>query len=431
MIVLANDVSDFTIKGDGVLDGNKANNTNPSNPARFAPIRWGNNVSSVEIVGITIQNSGGDTIRSFASDGAESSDVTVKNTVQKDSVEGFVWTHTDDVKCLNNTFLNVTEQDAMEPVHCDGFVISKNIVRTAQQSGVDVYNGCKNGTIENNIIIDPAQTAESGIGVGSTSGSLPVEDVDVRGNVVVGSGGISIDVRGYSTAPNRNISITNNRVVGGVSSGIQTGIDATNIDVIGNTVRRVGKNGIAVNANGAVVVSNSVYSPSQTGIRLLANDQTAKDNHIEGSGGSGVYVDGNDVSVDDNDIFGSGGQGIAVSNALVGVDINNNSVRQSSQDGIFHSGNDGSVEGNSCKNNNQGNNTNHAGVRVNGNRVMITDNRCWDDQATVTQDNGIYIQSGSSNCLCSDNMCYYNSENQVWDNSGEATTDVRDNKTFV
>lgn len=267
LIALANGVSGVEIKGRGTIDGNKANNTNPSNPANFGLIRWGDNVSDVGISGLTFQNSPGDAIRPFASSGAESTDIDIHHVHVEGCVEGIVWTYTDSLRLTSFVVRNMTGQDAVEPVRSQDWVIESFLIDTAQQSGIDVFGACENGSIANGVIRNPAQTSENGIGVGGNNEVC--KDISVENVSIVGSGVHGVSVR--ASGPHENINFVNVTARGCAQNGftpMQGEVNFTSCAAIANDGAGWNHQGSDSRLESCVAKNNDQTSSGNDGITL-------------------------------------------------------------------------------------------------------------------------------------------------------------------
>jgi parallel beta-helix repeat protein len=197
---------------------------------------------------------------------------------------------------------------------------------------------------------------------------------------------------------------------------------------IGNTVINPGKNGIYVYANTAsnaanicrniTVTGNTVRGPAAlaagySGIHVddAATGVTVAGNVVvggTGTGSNGIRIEGQgvkDVTVTGNSVRAATKSGILVKTAT-GVTVTGNVVSHCQRSGIeVQSATDWLVTDNVCRNNGQdatdgsfGN-----GITVYNNsgtvdRGRVAGNRCYDDQATKTQDYGLRFHNtiGSS-----------------------------------
>ena len=212
-----------------------------------------------------------------------------------------------------------------------------NIVRTAGTNGIYVYA---------NTTSNPANTCT---------------DVTVTGNVVQGSSALQSGYAGIRVDDTASyVTVANNVVTGGGSGafGISVtgpvGKETRQVTVTGNAIRDTPGPGIAVDyAIGTTVTGNVVSGSANAGISIAggARATTATGNTVSGCSRSGVLLFNAQDFVVTGNICRNNGQDQAQTNLYNGITLWNSS---------------GTVD-----------------------RGVITDNRCYDDQGTKTQQYGI------------------------------------------
>ncbi len=119
----------------------------------------------------------------------------------------------------------------------------------------------------------------------------------------------------------------------------------------------------------SIIKGNIIESPAQMGIRLsVSTNVIIRDNTILSAGNHGMEVDGStEIEISGNVIVGCAGTGIRNTSDYV------------------------QIMGNRVKNNTRGihNRTSSPNSLLN---LIVSDNRCWDDQGTQTQDYGLYFE---------------------------------------
>lgn len=200
--------------------------------------------------------------------------------------------------------------------------------------------------------------------------------------------------------------VTNNIIKGPTRNGIKIwtanseGEALYNGLVSGNAIRNCGSHGIFIEAgteqiNDIIISGNDIYNVSQDGMRIdeTVINMTITGNIVNTAAGQGIYlrsVNIKDYMISDNIMKSCGsygmilqGDGIFVGNYCIG---NGNG-------GLNVAGNNNTISGNVCKNNNQrgtGSNGEISGIWIQGTDNSVIGNRCLDDQGTKTQGWGIY-----------------------------------------
>ncbi len=228
------------------------------------------------------------------------------------------------------------------------------------------------GTYAESVNVNKANVALKGNGVlngtritpNSPGVQITANDVTVDGLTIVNASGATdgygIIVDGYN-----NATISNNFVIGSQLDGIKVK-SSNSTKVTGNTVNGAGRDGILVensagavvdtnivsnisslvsnvgsgiqllNSNGASVTGNTVSNTSWDGIRLSgASNALVQGNAVNETGTEGIYSQwGGNVTIDDNIVAGTGRNGILIINTGANNQITNNTVNDTTQDGI-------------------------------------------------------------------------------------------------
>lgn len=249
--------NNFSLIGEGTIDGNAPNNTAPNNGVRAYP---GAARDGMHISGITITNclNGGAVIVDYSNvtvDGCEFGgsdqmnnpvDVTAANTTSF----GRVLITDNIIKGLNPTGSTdgiIVESDAGNTAHGEEGVITGNIFKgpwgTKQASndfyyGIISHNNFRSLTVANNVM-RAASADDSGSGINISHGGDDIaKDTSVTGNVLVGSGQTN-HARGLMINNHENAVVTGNSVrrfdTTNQANGITTGLAAgNNVVVVGN-----------------------------------------------------------------------------------------------------------------------------------------------------------------------------------------------------
>jgi hypothetical protein len=134
----------------------------------------------------------------------------------------------------------------------------------------------------------------------------------------------------------------------------------------------------------------------------------------------GVTSNCNRIHVVDNTCIGAGDNGISMSGAE-GV-VSGNTCEGNRYHGIQFNGPNGTATANRCKNNNQEqamsapDGLTRAGIDINTVAgIVVTGNRCWDDQGTKTQDFGVKATNvaGETDCVVVGNSLHGNKTTAV------------------
>lgn len=243
------------------------------------------------------------------------------------------------------------------------------------------------------------------------------------------------------------------RTQANVSNGLNWG-DIHNCMIENNTLYDITIDAIRVNGNEQSVKNNKIFGISvisQAGIKSDGGiGHQIEGNQIKGVGVSIYFrcdgVDALDIKINFNIIKDSNAGGIQVTR-IQGTEnlrgfklIGNESSLKALNDShnismvnvvdftlaLNHANNadkasinvsncsDGKIQGNTAKNSGQAYGG-YAGIYVNvSSRITITGNHCFDDQATKTQQTGIYIKGACDQIKHGDNMLLGNTTNEIY-----------------
>jgi len=231
----------------------------------------------------------------------------------------------------------------------------------ARDEGIEVQ-GCARASITNNLVRGAGKNGIYVYANTTSNSSNTCTDVTISGNIVEGSSAIS---SGYA-----NIRIDDR---------------ARNVTVTGNTV-----SGGGTSCNGIVVHSSTTYH---------TRDCAVTGNTVRNVPGAGIQASGYSQAtvISGNSVQAAGTHGIYVTSAnTTGVTVTGNTVSECTSSGIMLlDTTDFVVEGNICRNNGQGANSNtYHGITLwqstdSVNKGRVAGNRCYDDQVSKTQQYGI------------------------------------------
>jgi len=419
-------VSNITISGPGVIDGNEANNHPPGTGDLWvAAVKITSHVSDVHIFNLGIRSSSGDAIWVYGESGAgRCRGISIQNCILSGNREGILFEYADDVTISDNWIYDTIAQDGIEPAgSSQDWIVRGNHVENALQSGIDIYNGANNGIIEDNILVN----CDGGVMV-SSQGAVPgAQNILIKDNIIhdsIGHGGIEIWVNTART--NRNITISGNDISNTYDNGIYCGEGTSEIQIDGNYIHDVPESGIVFTGGNGSIRNNIIRATGEHAINVIhvARYLLIEGNRIEGTTLAGIQVGsatnswGNTL-ITGNYINNSGNEGIVVQYQT--AHIIGNFISNSYYDGIWTQGSDSEISNNICKNNDQSNSANGAGIRITyGDNLAVLNNQCFDDQLTPTQDIGIYVQ-GATNSLIQSNQLFGNQIGSILDQSGAGT----------
>jgi parallel beta-helix repeat protein len=305
------------------------------------------------------------------------------------------------------------------------------------------------------ITVEDCRFEEMG-GYGITGQANPPANVEYfkfSRNIITTSNGSPNTAVGIYAVGGRHGAIMEN-VVDGVTGQYINGIilsQCQHVKVIGNTSRRNRDDGVTLtrNCEHIVIQGNTLTESTATGGIFVYDDTGqghAPHRHISIMGN---VLDGNGTGPD-------GGQGIAIQGGIAdtvisgntvchntdgiwvyigapnvtNVSIVNNVISYNKKGGIMlHGGTAFMVAGNTCRNNGQDTVgwASRDGIFVNSpNNCVISDNACFDDQATPTQGHGIKVRNSKGHSI-KGNRIKGNREHGIF---VEATSDclIHDNR---
>ena len=306
--------------------------------------------------------------------------------------------------------------------HIDGGAVRDCIVGPNGRDGITIY-GC------NRIIVSGNRISSCGDDmIGINSETRLCENIVVTGNILTGPSPRNVG-KGIRVLGGRNVNVYGNTIDAPCEIGIYVATwdiyAASQISVIGNTIRNAGtngssaKNGILVHANNApyhlsnyasitdVIVANNIVSAAGGPGIELRSDHTVADelarikvrgNIISKCAGEGVKVayttncSAYDIQVEDNDCYNNGGHGIwAVSAKRI------------------------KISGNTCHDNGTGG-TNTRGIRAEScDVVSLVNNIAYESRSGLarTQTVGVDLASPVTAVQIGDNIAYNHSVGQI------------------
>jgi hypothetical protein len=234
--------ANHSIKGCGVLDGNKANQT--SSGAGCAGINTGSNgASNISIEDITIQNCFNWPVN-----------ITASNGIYLGSIKA--------LNCGNSFEVAGGSYD---------FIIENCFVSRINDDAIAAYGGVYNGVIRGNFV---TLGSVSGINVQSDSAQpAPCHDIDIVDNLITncGLGGISVVTPGLTGVYQDRITIRGNRMYGNMTAadgqsgqadiglgGLLSGTVCDNLISASNGTNNYGIVVPALPSNGSLVISNNL-----------------------------------------------------------------------------------------------------------------------------------------------------------------------------
>lgn len=335
------------------------------------------------------------------------------------------------LRLANNTNTYCIYVNGAENVTLDGFTVDGNKANQSSGYTYGIVTTSDNTTIKNLYVKD---TRYEGINASDCINAL------IENNVVEDAGKPGVDTSNYGAGIKINSAqqakVLYNRIDGSLSDGIMEKDDYSTEDteyfeIIGNVITGVitdQRSSIGVHGGmQGKIVRNNISDTADTangvnGIRVVNynednSDLIIGDNYIE-SVGSSIEFGVDNVIVRDNIIkmFGENGDGNGIFASGENIIIKGNQILGANQHGVFIY--DGSsnvvISDNIIKNAglNYGGNT--SGIRLWGStyglsNVIINNNIIYDDQATATQDYGIWnTASPYSNLEENDNLFHGN-----------------------
>jgi len=342
------------IKGSGTIDYNAAGQTYtgqlPDTIVRGCLKFDGANTNSI-IEDITLLNANGDAILcDGVSTGTRGRGLRITNTFTDNCGEGIVFRFINDVRCSSNTVLNTagyaTPQDAIEPLHCSGVIVSENVIDNVEGSGVDT-DGCFNLVISDNIITNYATVAGDGITLSSKQADS--QDISVDGNVITGASGVpaSFGITSLQDISFKvdNVTITSNTINNSLQAGIRVWVGDSNFTISANTIVNAGENGIKVNGDNVLINGNLILNCGQLvaaqgmvidgGTGLIISNNIIKDTQATATSLQGIQItNGADNCVfTGNVIEGMGGFGIEINTGV--HSITNNRFKNNTRNGTL------------------------------------------------------------------------------------------------
>lgn len=302
----------------------------------------------------------------------------------------------------------------------NAFRVTVKDIYTHDLAGDGVYIADSDDiTVTNSIIVSTHLQDSPFLGRNSVA-IVEGNNIKIVNNILKGGDPANVDIEPNENLAATNILISNNIMTGGefgvsLSAGA-SGATVDSVKVVNNIISNATFNGVHVTqATHYTIITNTINSSSQEGIR------------IKNSGGGTAGHLGN---ISNNDIYNSGSSGgdtypgILLGAGLKNISVIGNRVSYSEASGIRIAGSPGSennwitVRGNICWNNDRNDNGNNAGIYINyTDSSFITDNTCYDDQASPTQAFGFRFSQMDVIYTNMDNVGYGNKTRLYsWDN---------------
>ncbi len=408
------------------------------------------NSSGASVTGNTVSNTSWDGIRlSGASDaliqgnsvneaGAEGiysqwgGNVTIDdNIVAGTGRNGILIINTGANNQITNNTVDDTTQDGIRVQSSNGVKVTGNDVGTGVgtigRDGIRL-TGTSNGLVDDNNI---ENTNRYGIFV--SVGSSTVNNNTVSNNTVdtTGANGIYLNGSNNSFVTGNDVGTlgaTNNIKGDGILIESSNGVTVNNnaVEETHGVSPNVGSGIQILSSNGASVTGNTVSNASWDGIRLSgASDALVQDNNIDEVGTEGIYSQwGGNVTIDDNIVAGTGRNGILIINTGANNQITNNTVNDTTQDGIRVQSSNGVVvtgndvglgagtigrdgirltgTSNGLVDDNDVAKANRYGIFVSVGSSTVNNNTVSNNTVDTTGNHGIYL-NGSNNSFVTDN----------------------------
>lgn len=336
--------ADIRIDGDGYLDGNRDNNPSSGDILAGGLIFVTGPVSNVSITRIHITNASRDAVGIRGKSKTErAQSVRVQGCAIEDCSEGICFRRADHIRITHNRFINMIEQDGVEPYESTrDWEISHNYfeIVNSGNSSIDVFpmsgeDPCENGLIFGNYL-------HGGVGydfmIANASTGL-ARNIRVIGNHLAG-GSMLI---GTGTGWLENVSISANILDGSVTGtnvGILCGAFTRELSLSGNIIHDYPYHGVSVLACGVSLLGNRIFnngqdsgfignrcgvlvSPSATGTSVVGN-QIYDDQAVHTQQWP-ILADGStNLFVENNSFFGHVQSNFVAANSAIGYCIQNN-----------------------------------------------------------------------------------------------------------
>lgn len=311
-----------------------------------------------------------------------------------DSVNGHDNIAIEGFKLDGNKVNNTTAGNGINIKNSRNVLIEKVLITGCKQHGINI-----DGALTEHVQIKDCTSYSNDLaGISLLDGIVRVL---VDGNYCYSNGTANIAINGYGSY----ITITRNICkTSGIADNI-TGYNFQNNHVIvsHNQVFDGNNHGIHMAGNYITICNNQVYDTTKDGIFVQTSDLSTmqnciiSNNQIRSAGRYGIHINRAKVgSCTGNVIVSPNNSGIHF-DIMTDFDISGNSITGSvTTDGIrVHRSSRNRITKNLCKNNAR------YGIYVSDDDVTfslynkITDNECYDDQATKTQDYGIFIANSA------------------------------------
>lgn len=303
---------------------------------------------------------------------------------------------------INGNKSNQTAGSGINIKQSRNFVIKGVTVTNCKQHGINI-----DGTLTEFAIVEKCITS-SNDGAGINLVNTPTR-VMIRNNFSSSNGAANINIAGNYITVDGNFCKTS-----GTADNI-TGYDSTNnhMTVTNNQCFDGNNHGIHIAGNYLVVSHNQVYDTVNDGIYIATTGETTvstdvivSNNKIRSAGRYGIRLANVAMGAcSDNVINASGTTGIIIEKAT-GIGVVNNKITGSvTGDGIrLHMSARNQISLNTCKNNAR------YGIYITDDGAtaslynQITENHCYDDQGTKTQDYAIFSGNSSDYNIITGNI---------------------------
>lgn len=299
---------------------------------------------------------------------------------------------------------------------------NRNNQTLQSQFGIGLHY-TKRATVRGVYVHDTVRTAIYIAGSKARVVDCDVWDIGLSGGPIVGMAGIVGDHNSSASDPPYEWIVANNRVNDVLEHGIKLYQGCDRSVIHGNVVNETGWTGIHPWEGDDVVVSaNTITDTYHHGILVWGDGSTNRGAIVTGNtvadseSQMGIIVQGCDeVVVADNRVKGGFRTGLRIDSTVDGFSVSGNIVTDSGKDaasancGINVSGTNGVVSNNIAKNNGLSTaGTGSNGIRVSvstASDIVLSGNRCYDNQGTKTQEYGIRVMDGADYITLIGNNC--------------------------
>lgn len=348
----ANIISNITVYGPGMLDGNRATNDGAGTLLYTTGIHILAPAQFISIRELQLSDCSGDAIYFYGVGGPKVIRADVTDCRITGCGEGILFVESEYVQIRGNHISDVYKQDGIEPAGgAFNWTIEDNLISNIEQAGLEIYGGASYGVADSNVISHVGLSADGGIGVsygckaiivsnniltdvvgnGIGMGGTPiVTDVQIIGNYVSGSTGAGVKCTGDNWSVQGNVlnntgtygisaysgtgAIIGNSIKGSISDGISVTNLVENVLVSSNVIKDAGEDGIQCSANSGLLVSNLINSTTMHGVYVITGKVWVLSNTIRYAGANGIDHNGNNATIEMNVVTDSTASGIRTTN---------------------------------------------------------------------------------------------------------------------